>query len=148
MVQEWLCKLINFKRSTKNYIKNSKYILEGAHGTRKTATQYLCSSLNIFSSFLPLLGEVQIAEDLMLVNHIKNNFFHFQAPLAGHYSSIDSSSCLVIFSLSLTPSLSQTNLKILLLHTKLTPTHALFQIHFILSKHTMFLLYCAVKCIY
>lgn len=41
------------------------------------------------------LGSLDIiAEDLMLVNHIKDNFFDFQAPLAGRYSSVDSSSCL------------------------------------------------------
>lgn len=49
----------------------------------------------IFFFFSHIMGEVQIDEDLMLVNHIKHNFFDFQAPLAGHYSSIDSSSCLV-----------------------------------------------------
>ncbi|KAL1831783.1 hypothetical protein ACET3Z_001434 [Daucus carota] len=41
------------------------------------------------------LGSLDIiAEDLMLVNHIKDNFLDFQASLSGHCSNIDSSSCL------------------------------------------------------
>ncbi|KAL8101161.1 hypothetical protein AgCh_033152 [Apium graveolens] len=71
------------------WISTDKHVLDSC-----SLLEYSDGLLPQFSSGIRLGSLDIIDEDLMLVNHIKDNFFDFQAPLSGHHSSIDSSSCL------------------------------------------------------